>query len=84
MPEDIRISFAGKYNVEPDYIKYNLYKQPNPNAYLATFAEFMFLNKESDYITNLIKSGITVFTKNMIHQFKDVLPYIFLALRTSD
>ena len=73
MPEDIRVSFAGKFNVEPDYIKYNLYKQPNPNAYLAAFAEFMFLNKESDYITNLIKSGITVFTKNMIYQFNDVL-----------
>jgi hypothetical protein len=73
MPEDIRVAFAGKYNVEADYIKYNLYKQPNPNAYLAVFAEFMFLNKESEYIKNLIKSGIALFTKNMIFQFKDVL-----------
>lgn len=76
MPEDLRVAFASKYNVESDYIKYNLYKQPNPNAYLAAFAEFMFLNKESTYITDLIKSGIRVFAKNMIFQFKDVLPNV--------
>jgi len=57
MPEDISVAFAHKYNMDDDYIKYNLYKQPNPNAYLANFAEFMFLNKDSEYITNLIKNG---------------------------
>jgi len=76
MPEDLKVAFASKYNVESDYIKYNLYKQPNPNAYLAAFAEFMFLNKESTYISNLIKSGIKLFAKNMIFQFKDVLPNV--------
>jgi hypothetical protein len=50
-----------------------LYKQPNPNAYLASFAEFMFLNKESIYIKNLIKNGIRVFTTNMIMQFEKEL-----------
>lgn len=73
MPEDIKIAFAGKYNLEADFIKYNLYKQPNPNAYLASFAEFMFLNKESEYIKELIKDGIRVFSKNMILQFKEEL-----------
>jgi len=76
MPEDIRVAFASKFNVEADYIKYNLYKRPNPNAYLAAFAEFMFLNKESEYISNLIKTGIAIFTKNMIFQYKDVLPNV--------
>ena len=73
MPEDIRIAFADKYNVEDDYIKHNLYKQPNANAFLASHAEFMFLNKDSDYITNLIKKGIRLFSKNMIMQFKEEL-----------
>ena len=71
MPEDIKIAFAHKYNLEADFIKYNLYKQPNPNAYLAQFAEFMILNNDSDYIKELIKSGIRVFAKNMILQFKE-------------
>jgi N-acetylglucosamine kinase-like BadF-type ATPase len=71
MPEDIKVAFEHKFNLEADYIKYNLYKQPNPNAYLASFAEFMFLNKDSQYIKNLIKDGIRQFVKNMIFQYKE-------------
>lgn len=73
MPEDIKVAFSDRYNVEDDYIKYNLYKQPNPNTYLASHAEFMFLNKDSEYITNLIKKGIRLFAENMIMQFKEEL-----------
>lgn len=73
MPENIRVAFAHKYNLEADYIKFNLYKKPNPNAYLANFAEFMFLNKESEYIVELIKKGIRVFIENMILQYKEEL-----------
>ena len=73
MPENLRVSFAEKYNMDPDFIKYNLYKQPNPNAYLASFAEFMFLNKDSGYITNLIKKGFKLFAENMILQFNEYL-----------
>lgn len=71
MPGDIKVAFEAKYNLESDYIKYNLYKQPNPNAYLAKFAEFMFLNKDSDYILELIKKGFRQFATNMIMQFKE-------------
>ena len=73
MPENVRIAFGAKYNMEADFIKYNLYKQPSPNAYLANFAEFMFLHKDSEYTINLIKDGIRVFAKNMILQYKEEL-----------
>lgn len=73
MPETIKVSFEHKYNLEADFIKYNLYKQPNPNAYLANFAEFMFLNKDATYMKELIKSGFRLFTENMILQFKEEL-----------
>ena len=71
MPEAIKVSFGDKYNMDADYIKYNLYKQPSPNAYLANFAEFMFLNIDSPYIQDMIKEGIRVFVRNMIFQFKN-------------
>lgn len=71
MPENIKVSFSSKYNMNADFIKEHLYKQPNPNAYLATFAEFMFLNKDSEYIKNLIKNGLRTFTKSMILQYKE-------------
>lgn len=73
MPEDIRVAFASKYDLEADAIKYRLYKQPNPNAYLANFAEFMFLNKDSEYIQDVITSGIRLFIKNMVYQFDEEL-----------
>ena len=73
MPEDLKVSFAERYNMDSDYIKYNLYKESNPNAYLANFAEFMFLNKESDYVQKLIKDGLRTFTRNYIMQYKEVL-----------
>ena len=73
MPETIKIAFETKYNLEADHIKHNLYKQPNPNAYLATFAEFMFLNKDSEYMRNLIKNGVRIFTRNMVMQFREEL-----------
>ena len=73
MPETIKFAFGHKYNLDPDFIKYNLYKQPNPNAYLANFAEFMFLNKDSEYIKNVIKNGFRIFVKSMILQFDEEL-----------
>lgn len=76
MPEAIKVSFADKYNLDADYIKYNLYKQPNPNAYLASFAEFMFLNIDSEYIQNMIKEGMRRFAKNMILQYKNEIEVV--------
>jgi len=73
MPDNIKSYFGHKYNLEEDFIKFNLYKEPHPNAYLANFAEFMFLNKDSEYIVELIKSGIREFAKNMIFQYKEEL-----------
>jgi len=71
MPEALKISFSKKYDLEADTVKFNLYKQPNPNAYLASFAEFMFLHKNSVYVKNLIKQGLRTFSKNMVLQFSE-------------
>ena len=73
MPENVKIAFGSKFNMDADYIKYNVYKQPSPNAYLANFAEFMFLHKDSDYTIELIKKGIRLFATNMIMQYKEEL-----------
>ena len=76
MPETIRLAFEHKHNLDSDFIKFNLYKQANPSAYLADHAEFMFLNKDSEYILNLIKKGIRLFTENMILQFKEEIDQV--------
>ena len=71
MPHDLKLVFKSRYNVDEDVIKKNVYKKPNPNAYLATFAEFMILNKESDYIQNVIKGGLRDFVENMVLQYAE-------------
>ena len=76
MPADLAKEFEEEYNVEPDYIKHNLYKEPNPNAYLATFAKFLIKHKDNPFCKEIIKAEMKDFAENYIMQFdncKDVL-----------
>ncbi|ELM3649992.1 N-acetylglucosamine kinase, partial [Flavobacterium psychrophilum] len=45
MPANLAQEFETTYDIEPDAVKNNLYKEPNPNAYLATFAQFLIKHK---------------------------------------
>lgn len=69
MPNKVAKNFEAEFNLEADYIKKNLYREPNPNMYLASFAKFMFNFKEEKYIKKLIKKGFQEFFKYRI------LPY---------
>lgn len=69
MPEHIALKFEEEFNLEADYLKKNMYREPNPNMFLATHAKFMFDFKNDAYIRNLIEKGFQVFFKYRI------LPY---------
>lgn len=71
MPTEIASEFEKRFNLEADDIKVNLYKKPNPNAYLASFAQFIFTQKEiNPYFYGLIKEGITNFIECRILCFE--------------
>ncbi|WP_298998186.1 N-acetylglucosamine kinase [Flagellimonas sp. S174] len=70
MPQDLGIRFAKDYNLDADVIKDHLYKQPNPNTYLATFARFIIENKEHPYCKGVIDKGFQQFVNNYIMQFE--------------
>ena len=70
MPQTLGMKFAKEYNLEADNIKEHLYKQPNPNTYLATFARFMIENKEHPYCKGVIDKGFQQFVNNSIMQFE--------------
>lgn len=70
MPQTLGMKFAKEYNLDADTIKENLYKQPNPNTYLATFARFMIENKEHPYCKGVIEKGLQQFVNNYIMQFE--------------
>jgi|SRR5690554_1228664 len=73
MPHTIAESFAANYNLDPDEIKMNLYQKPHPNAYLATFAPFLFQEnggvKKDAYFYGLIKNEIATFIDCRILSF---------------
>jgi N-acetylglucosamine kinase-like BadF-type ATPase len=69
MPKELAVEFEKEYNLDPDFIKSKLYKEPNPNAYLATFAKFLIQNKEHEFCKKIIFKGMKSFVKNYIRQF---------------
>lgn len=70
MPQDLGLKFAKEYDLDPDVIKENLYKQPNPNTYLATFARFLIENKDHPYCKGVIDKGFQQFINNYVMQFE--------------
>jgi uncharacterized membrane-anchored protein YjiN (DUF445 family) len=69
MPKDLAKEFEEEYNIEPDTVKHNLYKEPNPNAYLATFAKFIIKHKDNEFCRKHILAEMEDFVENYIKQF---------------
>lgn len=71
MPKNLAEKFEKEYDLDADVIKQNFYKEPNPNAYLATFAEFLIKNKEEALFQDFIREEMTAFVENYIMQFEN-------------
>jgi N-acetylglucosamine kinase-like BadF-type ATPase len=71
MPADLASLFEKDYNLEADFIKHNLYKEANPNAYLATFAKFLIQHKEHEFCQKIIKKAMQDFVDNYITQYEN-------------
>lgn len=80
MPTVLASEFEKRFNLDSDEIKLNLYKRPNPNMYLASFAEFIFDPGESrpknaveinGYFYKLISEGINKFIEYRILCYKE-------------
>lgn len=69
MPQHLAVEFEKEYDMTPDYIKSKLYKEANPNAYLATFAKFLIQHKEDPFCKKIIYKGMKSFVKNYIRQY---------------
>jgi N-acetylglucosamine kinase-like BadF-type ATPase len=72
MPKKTAKKFEEQFDLEADTIKRNIYKEDNPNTYLAHFAEFIFKNKRNSYSDKVLEKGINVFFKTRILTYKEV------------
>ena len=57
MPEYLG-EFAKNYDLSPNSIKNKLYREENPNTYLAGFAKFLIDNKSNEYFKEIIFKGL--------------------------
>jgi N-acetylglucosamine kinase-like BadF-type ATPase len=71
MPKNLAKEFEKEFNIEPDVVKQNLYKKPNPNAYLATYAKFLIKHKDSEFCQKYIREEMVSFVENYIMQFEN-------------
>ena len=71
MPLELRVKLEDEYNLDADFIKNKLYKEANPNAYLASFAKFLIENKETEFCKKYINEEIELFIKHYILQFEN-------------
>jgi len=71
MPKAIAKLFEEQFDLEADVIKRNIYKEENPNAYLAHFAEFIFMNERNTYFNKVLHKGMKDFFKNRILTFEE-------------
>ena len=71
MPVNLAAEFAKTYDLDADVIKHNLYKEPNPNAYMATFAKFLILHKADEYCQKLVRKDMQIFVDNYITQYEN-------------
>lgn len=61
MPQKISEDFSSKFDLDPDIIKHNIYKEETPNTYLGEFAKIMFDHKEHPYIHKILEEGFREF-----------------------
>ena len=71
MPEYLREEFAKNYDLSPNTIKNKLYREENPNTYLAGFAKFLIDNKANEYFKEIIYKGLERFIDYQILQYDD-------------
>ncbi|WP_405605688.1 N-acetylglucosamine kinase [Polaribacter sp. Asnod1-A03] len=73
MPQNLRALFESKYDLSEKTVIKKLYQSKTPNKYLASFAPFVFDNKEHSFMETLINDVINLFIKNHILQYTDEL-----------
>jgi N-acetylglucosamine kinase-like BadF-type ATPase len=71
MPEYLRDEFSINYDLSPNSIKNKLYREENPNTYLAGFARFLIENKSNEYFKEIIFKGLERFIDYQILQYDD-------------
>ncbi|WKK57295.1 MULTISPECIES: N-acetylglucosamine kinase [unclassified Sphingobacterium] len=75
MPRDLMRVFKEAHPITKDIIIKNVYQRDRPNAYLASFAEFMAANRTHPYIDNLLRNGFDEFVRTNVMTYPEFWEY---------
>lgn len=66
MPKEIHQAFEDKYKLTKELVIRNVYQKERPNAYLASFAEFMSGYISDPFIVNILRNGFDEYVRSNI------------------
>lgn len=69
--EELMLAFNKKYDTYADEILDHVYKQPQPNRYLASFALFLAENRNHYMIENIIEDGLNDFFFTHLSKYRE-------------
>ncbi|QEC69853.1 N-acetylglucosamine kinase [Panacibacter ginsenosidivorans] len=69
--EDLMMRFTNAFNVGANEILEHVYKQPQPNRYLASFAIFLAENRGHYMIENIIEDGLNDFFFTHLYKYRE-------------
>ena len=71
LPENIHQDFLNKYKLSNNQIMHKIYKEPNPNRFLASFCEFISKHEEDSFLNTLVKKSFTDLFLNHITKYEN-------------
>jgi N-acetylglucosamine kinase-like BadF-type ATPase len=78
MPENVRVVFWETFKLTPDDILNNVYTQPLPNRFCASFSKFVYdITVNIEYSRNLVKTSFNDFFKNLVSHYPNYKSYKF-------
>ncbi|WP_153796088.1 N-acetylglucosamine kinase [Foetidibacter luteolus] len=69
--DDLNARFVAKFQTNPSEILHNVYKEPRPNRYLASFAIFLAENRGHYMIENIIEDGLNDFFFTHLYKYRE-------------
>ncbi len=71
LPADLDQAFAEKYHLDKESIIQKVYKDENPNVFLASFARFLSEHKAHSFIRNMVYVGMKEFFETNVLSYSE-------------
>jgi len=76
MPNEIAELFSKEFNINPDYLKENLYSKPFAGRFLASYAKFVLDNKNDPFMNHLLTENLEGYFESHVSQYAELLKNI--------